>query len=245
LEQPLSGYRRQDVLKPRHGKVPGIDRLLLVIDDYEALSNHLRELLVCSLLPSLRSASFPSVVVIPGRDQLEATHWAWDQHLRGALVEKIPLEPLQRGEMDALVQAHGVSDAQEKERAWRDTGGYPYSVQLWVEELRSGGRTAVMLKRFYDRTTRLLSEAEKRWLDGVIFLDEVNKRTLRGFLPDEQEVEDAYRWFENDGSVRDTTTKVFRVREYLRSRLIDYLRVKDPDRCDDLTRKCARSGSSG
>src|SRR5713226_6992087 len=103
--------------------------------------------------------------------------------------------------------------------------------------MESGGRSAVMLKRFHDRTTRWMSDHEKGWLQHTLFLEAVNIRTLQGMVGNEQEAVKAFRWFEREGSVRDTSGNTFRVREYLRSRLIDYLRVSDPDQCEQLRRK--------
>jgi len=120
----------------------------------------------------------------------------------------------------------------EKERAWRDTQGYPYCVQLWIEEAEAGGRSAVMLKRFHDRTTRWMGEREKRWLQHVLFLSAVDIPSLQAMLGNETEGEEAFRWFEGEGSVRDTAGSPYRVREYLRSRLVDYLRACDHVRCE-------------
>ncbi len=237
LSAILAGYRGKDLFKAAHSKIKGIDRLLLILDDYEMLQEPLGEFLVGHLLPALRSANFQSVVMVLGRDQLEATHPAWDQHLKPNLLARIVLAPLSRPEMDQLVELYGVRADDEKERAWRDTQGYPFYVQLWIEEVASGGRSAVMLKRFHDRTTRWMSDCEKGWLQQALFLDEVNVRTMRGMLGNEQEAVEAFRWFEREGSVRDTAGSAFRVREYLRSRLIDYLRVSDPDHCEQLRRK--------
>ncbi len=41
-------------------------------------------------------------------------------------------------------------------------------------------------------------------------------------------------WFEGDGSVRDAQGRVFRVREYVRSRLVDCIEVTDPARFREL-----------
>jgi len=139
--------------------------------------------------------------------------------------------------MDQLVESYGVSSDAEKERGWNDTQGYPYYVQLWIEEMEVGGRTVGILKRFYDRTTRWMSDREKKWLDSTLFLDAVNIRTLRCTLDNEKEAAEVFKWFEREGSVRDTSGRSFRVREYIRSRLIDYLRESDPDRCLELQRK--------
>jgi len=244
LSAILSGYRKDDRSKSTHKKVSGIDGLLLILDDYETLQHTIGEFLVGHLLPALKEANFESVVVVLCRDQLEATHPAWDQHLKPNLLKRIELNPLPRSEMDLLVESFGVQQQDEKERAWGDTQGYPLFVQLWIEETESGGRTALMLKRFYERTTRWMSDQEKQWLQRTLFLDEVNKRSLRGMLSNESEAEEVFRWFEREGSVRDTRGPSFRVREFIRSRLIDYLRTSDPDLCEEMERRsCSTSRS--
>jgi hypothetical protein len=242
LSAILKRYRPADKGKATHSKVAGIDRLLLIFDDYEKLQETLDEFLTVHLLRSLRSANFESTVILLVRDRLEATHPEWDQHVRPNLIKRIALTPLSRVEMDEMVESFGVRALAEKDRAWRDTEGYPFYVQLWVEEAEAGGRSALMLKRFHDRITRWMSDSQRRWLEHVLFLDAVNIRSLRGMLGSATEAEDAFRWFENDGSVRDIAAQSFRVREYLRSRLVDYLRVCDPDRCEGLE---ARSRSIG
>ena len=234
LSAILKRYRTADLLKASHSKVRGIDRLLLILDDYEVLQDPLGEFLVGYLLSALRSANFQSVVIILCRDQLKATHPSWDMNFKPNLLIPIELKPFSEQEMDQLVESYGVTAKEEKERAWGDTQGYPYFVQLWIEEMMSGGRSAVMLKRFHDRTTRWMNDRQKRWLQYTLFLDEVNRRTLEGLLGNKEEADEAFRWFERDGSVRDTSGSVFRVREYLRSRLVDYLRISDPDLCDQL-----------
>ena len=136
--------------------------------------------------------------------------------------------------MDQLVDSYGETPQEEKERAWRDTQGYPLYVQLWIEEAAAGGRAAVMLQRFYDRTTRWMSDQQKGWLLHALFLDEVNVRTMQAMIGDEEQGAEAFNWFKREGSVRDTSARDFRVHEYLRSRLIDYLRICDPARHEQL-----------
>lgn len=139
----------------------------------------------------------------------------------------------------ANCQAYGVKSHEEKERAWTDTQGYLLYVQLWIEEAEGGGQDALMLKRFHDRTTRWMTERERAWLKQVIFLTEVNKRTLTTMLEGEEKADEAQQWFESEGSFRDTTGSVFRGREYIRSRLVDYLRKSDPDQEEELELKGA------
>ena len=61
LSAILKRYRTEDGRKAMHGKVNGIDRLLLILDDFEKLQETLGEFLVGYFLTSLRQANFHSV----------------------------------------------------------------------------------------------------------------------------------------------------------------------------------------
>ncbi len=62
----LAGYRRKDILKASHAKLPDTHQLLLVLDDYEKLQESLEEFLVGYMLPALKTAPFPSLVIVAG-----------------------------------------------------------------------------------------------------------------------------------------------------------------------------------
>lgn len=242
LANIVQRYRIPDRVKAVNVNRIGIERVLVIIDDFESLQAPLGEFLVGSFLPLLQTAPFESLVIILGRDQLEATHPAWDQHLRPCLQRRITVGTLPRQDMDKLVDAYGITAAAEKDRAWRDTEGYPFYVQLWVEETESGGRSAVMLKRFHDRTTRWMAPHQKVWLEQILFLDVVNKNHLARQLDDPTETDSVFAWFQSEGSVRDTMGADFRLREYLRSRLLDFLRITDPDRYAVLRNRSLQAG---
>lgn len=228
----LVGYERKNLLRPSQAKVPGIERLLLVLDDYESLAPQLGEFLVGYLVPRLKQCAFETVLVVIGRDQLSLTHPGWNQHHQRQLAAPIVLSALSREEMDELVKAHGRTGADELDRAWADTMGYPLLVTLWLEEARESGRgegpSIGMLKRFHDRTTHWMAEEQKRWLYHALFLPKVNVETLASSLGSDDEARRAMQWFEGDGSVRDAQGRAFRVRPYVRSRLADYLEATDP-----------------
>ncbi len=234
----LAGYERKNLLRPSQAKVPGVERLLLVLDDYESLAPWLGEFLVSHLVPRLKQGAFETVLVVIGRDQLSLTHPGWNQHHQRHLATPIALSALAREEMDELVKAHGRTEADEFDRAWADTMGYPLLVTLWLEEARESGRgdgpSIGMLKRFHDRTTHWMSEEQKRWLDHALFLTKVNVETFARSLGSDDEARRAMQWFEGDGSVRDAQGRAFRVRPYVRSRLADYLEATDPARFRDL-----------
>ena len=79
----LSVYRRQDSGKPMPSKVPGLDRLLLLLDDYESLDVAMTTFLADHLVPRLARASFETVLVVLGRDRLSDTHAVWKQRHEG------------------------------------------------------------------------------------------------------------------------------------------------------------------
>jgi hypothetical protein len=236
----LSGYEASSIreyLTPRLEKIKDVDNLLFIIDDYEVAYKSLDHFLTSEFLNMLASAKFNSKVVIIGRDKLSAVNPSWDQHLSKYIFDAVEIQPLSRPELEQLLAMYNITASAELERAWSDTEGYPFYVQLWVEELRTGGRTALTLKRFYERTTRWMSKQEKEWLSNIIYLEVVNKRTLTKMFQDEEQARSAYKWFESEGSVRSVTGKYFRVREYLRSRLVDYIEVSDPDLHEKLSSK--------
>lgn len=231
----LAGYESKDFFSPKLAKLPKVDRLLLVIDDYEAVKESLERFLVDHLFVSLKDARFETTAVLIGRDRLaDTSHNDWQRQLGGALLEPISVRALERSEMDELCRANGVIDAAEQDRAWSDTAGYPFFVQLWLEETQAGGRTAMLLKRAYERTTKWMNGEQRRWLAHALVLDSVDVRQFRLILGDETEARRAFEWFQNDPSVRDPHSATFRVREYLRSRLLDYIKLSDPDQYDDL-----------
>jgi hypothetical protein len=238
LTNVLVGYESKNLLRPSQAKVSGVDRLLLVLDDYESLAAHLGEFLVGHLVPRLKQCPFETVLVVIGRDQLALTHPGWNQHHQRQLAKPIVLSALSREEMDELVKAHGRTSTEDLDRAWADTMGYPLLVTLWLEEARESGHgegpSIGMLKRFHDRTTHWLTDEQKRWLDHALFLPQVNVETFEHALGDSDEAHRAMKWFEGDGSVRDAQGRAFRVREYVRSRLADYLQATDPARFRDL-----------
>jgi len=187
---------------------------------------------------------FQSVVIILGRDQLAYTNPGWDQNLKATQALPIRMKPLSREDTDSLAEACGLGSPEEKARLWHETKGYPYYIQLFLEEIESGGQSAAMLGRVWDRHTRWMSEKGKEWLKATLFLEMVNKRTLRAMLGSPEEADEAFSWFREEGSIRDTSSPHYTVREYLRARLQAYLRISDPDLFERLQQKANALGAS-
>jgi len=221
-------------------KKEGLERLLFVVDDYEFLMRPLGDFFVRYLLPGLRDADFPTTAFLIGRDKLAATHQFWNKELAGVVVDRISLKVFELPEFVELCRLNGVTDAAHRDRVWQDTGGYPYLVRLLLEEIVEqraeglDGPSALMLKSFYDRTTRFMSDEQRGWLEKVLFLDHIDKRMLRAYYSDPAEIDRVQEWFESEPSIRDPASSLFKVRDQLRTRLREYLRRKDPDRFDKL-----------
>lgn len=241
----LVGYEGKDFFAPKIAKVDSVDRLLLVVDDYEAVKISLERFFIDHLFPSLKAARFESTVVLIGRDRLADTSGGDLHHqLGGAMLPPIELRALARNELVELAKSQGISDEAELDRVWTDTEGYPFFVQLWLEEATFGGRSAMLLKRAYQRTTKWMSDEERRWLAYALTMEDVNIRQFRLALGDDTEAKRAQDWFEGDASIRDPHSQKFRVREYLRSRLLDYIEASDPDLHEELIRHRASSNAA-
>lgn len=80
LSSALAGQFPKDSVSEAQLAIPGLDRLLLVVDDYEALGATLGDFLISSLIPRLAEARFATMLIVAGRDDLEDTNPGWGQH---------------------------------------------------------------------------------------------------------------------------------------------------------------------
>lgn len=237
LTAAVAGWARKDALKALQPRIEGVDRLVLLVDDFEALAPVLQELLVSALLPKLAEARFRTSVVILCRDALDAMHPAWAQHAGEYLRETLPLRAFTRAEALDLLRAAGVPE-DRLEGLYAATQGFPFLVSLVAEEERTGGGSALFLKKFYDRTTRWMSERERGWFERVCYLDAVNLDTLPRVV-ERGEVRRVQEWFEKDASVRDPEAPVFAVRPLIREKVLRYLELRSPSRHQELLARAA------
>ncbi|UQA61338.1 hypothetical protein [Polyangium aurulentum] len=230
LSAAISGYRKQDRFRIlTQEPIDGIDRLLLVFDDFEALAPTLEEFLVGALIPRLADAPFPTTIVILGRDDLDAMHPAWGQHCRKYILDQIRLSPFGREDALNLLTRAGVPE-ERREELYQATQGFPFLLSLLIEEVGAeGADSALFLRKFFDRTTRWMSGREREWFVKVCYLDSVNTDTLGPLFPGE-EVEKIQDWFEREASIRDPAASVFRVRPLIREKVLRYLELRSPSK---------------
>lgn len=240
LSAALPGPSSEDSFNKGQRPIPGLDRVLLVVDDYEAVGATLGDFLISSLIPRLAEARFATMLIVAGRDDLEDTHPGWGQHCRQYFTEQIRLRPFDAETAARLMEAEGVAEGR-RAAMYELTQGFPLLLSLAIEEASTDGASALFLKRFFDRTTRWMSSDEREWFTATCYLDEVNEDTLRLVLPNE-DVGAVQDWFEGEASIRDPTAPIFRVRPLIREKVLGYIAVRSPERHREL-RSRAEAGS--
>ena len=234
LSAALGGYERRDLSRLTQAPIPGLRRLLLIIDDYEAVGGLLGDFLVGALVPELAAAPFQTVLVVVGRDDIETTHPGWAQHCRRFLREQIRLRPFDAPDAHAVFAAAGIPEARWA-ALFEATQGYPFLISLAVEEAGDyGGESVVFLTRFHDRVTRWMTDREREWFLRICFLDKVDEDSLRVCFPDEN-VTRIQDWFEREPSIRDPAASYFRVRPMVREKMLRYIEVRAPGRYKERT----------
>jgi hypothetical protein len=215
--------------------IKGLDRLLLVIDDYEALHPIIGLFLTEFLLPVLAEAGFQASVVICCRDELGSMDVSWNQHLQPYLKEEIRLTPFDKDAAYALMEEAGVP-SEQREGMFLATSGFPFLLTLAIEEIDADGDgSALFAKKFFDRTTRWMTDQQKEWFKKICYLDHIDEDTLP-LLFDEELVKTVQDWFENEASIRDPDSPKFSVRPVIRNKTLRYLELRSPTLHQERTR---------
>jgi len=225
----LSRYRDADKKRPMPRKVPGLDRLLLVIDDFESVANVLNPFLGEHLVPKLARAGVETLLVVLGRDRLTDTDSVWKQQHDALLLGELRLSPFRREEGEALVRSCGITADAVLARILNETACYPYLLMGEIEAELDGGSTALGLKNFFDRTTRWMTPVQRKWLLSICFLDEINEESIASMLPSEDSGV-VLDWFKKEASVRSPTATNWEVLPIIRSRVCAYCKLDSPKR---------------
>lgn len=210
------------------GNIAGLNRLVLLVDDYEAVGRVIGTFLVQSLLPKLKNASFHTLAVVLGRDNVYDADKDFAHHLAGNITALIKLEPFSKEEGVKYLKGVGYADHEASE--WYEKSrGLPFILRLLAENRTDAEKqNALFYKRFYERTTRWMAPEERKWLTPISYLDQVNEGTIKALLPAE-DPKAIMNWFEGEASVRDVHSPVFTVTHYIRHMLLEYNRRKVGD----------------
>jgi hypothetical protein len=227
LSALLAGWRRRDWARALPDKLPGHDRLLLIIDDLESVSAVVMSFLLEHLLPRLADARFETLLICVGRDRLVDTHPGWKQHFAPYLLGDIALSSFSPEDAERYVREAGVTSDAAVARIVADTQGFPYLLASEVEAELDGGRSALALKLFVDRTTRWMTPEQRRWLRALCFLDPVTVEGIQRMLPDAP-AEEVLTWFKTEASIRDPRAQRWSVLPIIRSRVRAYVENDSP-----------------
>lgn len=226
----------EQLLDPGFGDVPTpYRRLLLILDDYEGLSTVIGRALVTQLIPRLRDATFETLLVLVGRDDIRMTDGAWDSSLSSVLGNRrIVLRPLDPGSIGLLCADRGFNDAETAARIADESHGYPWLANILLDDLQAvGGGRATSYHRFVRRMARFMNTTERRWFEALCFLDAVNYTSIPRVLP-EADKELVMDWFINEQSIRSYAADIWKVWPYIRNRVLLYRWSIDPEGCDEL-----------
>jgi len=118
LSAMLAGYQKRDRFRRfTHPPIDGLNRLLLIIDDYEAVGRVIGKFLTESLLPRLKNAPFSVLVIILGRDSVYDADKDFAHHLAGNIAEPIRLEPFT--ELEGVKYLDPIRKAAERPKTRR------------------------------------------------------------------------------------------------------------------------------
>ncbi len=224
-----------------HPPIKGLKRLLMVIDDYEALHPVIGSYLIGALMPRLSEADFQTVMIICCRDDLDATDPSWNQHRKSFFKEDIRLMPFSEDAAKSLMSEAGVPPEQQ-DGIYSATSGFPFLLTLAIEEITTtAGGSALFAKKFYDRTSRWMNGRQREWFNRVCYLDEVNEDSLSVFF-EEHQVSGVQNWFEGEASIRDPDSPTFSVRPVIRNKTLEYMKLRSPRLHEERQETAKRHG---
>ena len=222
IRSHLQGYRTNQILKFVHARSKQVNRMLLVVDDYESTRIPLGELLETHLLPAFSQAPYPVLVVIGGRDDIGVIDGqAFSKDLKHFVKDRIQLEPFTEEKGIQFLHDAGYEN-HEAESLYQKSNGFPFVLSLLADFKSSQGeRPAVFYKQFFERTTQWMTPQQKEWLKQICYLENVDESSIQKMIP-EVDAPTVMQWFSNEASVRDSKSRKFQVSPYIRQMLLQH-----------------------
>jgi len=196
------------------------DKVLIIIDDFEIIGKVFGDFLTGTFIRTFLQIPYSVGFIILGRDNLEAMHPSFTQHLGNELEAEILLECFSEEETLLLLTQKGFSKP-ESEQIYKDTYGYPYLVSSIIEGKEGYPR---QLQLFYKRITRWMSKTEKEWFSKICYLDVINNDTLKTIFHGytEEKIEEIRQWFEGESAIRDPHSKGgLRIIPFIRRKVLE------------------------
>lgn len=233
LSAILSSYRSQDRWKVTHSPIKGLDRLLLVVDDFEILGKTIIDFLTTALVPALERADFHATLIFVGRDDLSDAHVAFQHHLSHFVREKIRLDKFEDDVAITMFREAGYTDS-EFRSLLDESLGYPFLVNLLCE---AKGGSVSFYQKFYERTTRWMAPTERNWVLPLCYLDRITEGSVAEMLPDAPSSL-VLDWFSHEASLRDPAAEWYVIAPYIRRTLKEFHRKQiGTTKCEEMVAK--------
>jgi hypothetical protein len=213
----LNRPQRQDRYRLFPSRIEGLDRLLLVVDDFEILGKTIADFVTSALVPALELANFHSTVIILGRDALPDAQPSFQQYLSGLVRDKIRLEKFPDDVARQMFREAGHADS-DIPTLMEESQGYPFLVSLLCE---AKGGSVSFYQQFYERTTRWMTPTQRQWVIPLCYLDRVTEPAIETMLPDPPATA-VMEWFKHEGSLRDPDAEWYEITPYVRRMLKEY-----------------------
>jgi hypothetical protein len=131
-------------------------------------------------------------------------------HFAANIKERIRLEPFSEKDAIGLLLDAGYTN----EKALQINAlcnGFPFLLTSYAE---SCIQDALFYQRFFERTTRWMTENQKDWFLALCYLERVDQDTILSMIPNANAIE-IMDWFRNEASVRDNSSEYFRVKPFI------------------------------
>jgi hypothetical protein len=215
----LNRYQRIDRWKLMHSPIQGINRLLLVIDDFEILGKTIIDFITTALIPALQKSNFHSTLIFVGRDDISDANVAFQHHLSHLIREKIRLDKFSDEVAKTMFINAGYAGV-ELDSLLEESLGYPFLVNLLCD---AKGGSVSFYQQFFERTTRWMAPTEKKWVLPLCYLDRITETSVELMIPDVPS-SSVVGWFKNEASIRDPAAEWYVIAPYIRRTLLEFNR---------------------
>jgi hypothetical protein len=213
----LNRYRRNDRYKLTHSPIIGLDRLLLVIDDFEILGKTIIEFMTTALIPALEGTNFHTTLIFVGRDDIADAHVAFQHHLSHLVKDRLRLEKFTDNVAQGMFLEAGYSQ-EELGQLMIESHGYPFLVNLLCE---AKGSSVSFYQQFFERTTRWMGLTERSWVLPLCYLERITEESISHMLPGVS-ASAVIEWFKHEASLRDPNANWYVIAPYIRRTLIEF-----------------------
>jgi hypothetical protein len=217
LSAILNRYRKKDKFKLTHSPIKGLDRLLLVIDDFEILGQTVIEFVTTALIPALEGSNFHTTLIFVGRDDIADAHVAFQHHLSHLVKDKLRLDKFTDDVAQCMFLEAGYSQ-DEIGQLMMESLGYPFLVNLLCE---AKGGSVSFYQQFFERTIRWMGPTERNWVLPLCYLERITEGSISQIFPGIS-ASTVMEWFKHEASLRDPSSSWYVIAPYVRRTLIEF-----------------------